>query len=179
VFLLVKLRLSPPGVAVAKKDLSVEDISRIMQANNKIDEQFLTSRLDAEDLDESLTNASAHAPFWPGVSTSVTYIYETCAHFFILILKTRKPSWWIVLADDKSNRVVVPPLKISDIPYSSPDTERDYRAYKIQFQCPPNTGLFTWKVYIVSDTFVGDEATIDLPVSSFFAVCFVTLCIWF
>ena len=70
-----------------------------------------------------------------------------------------------MLADDKSNRVVVPPLKISDIPYSRPNADRDYRAFKIQFQCPPNTGLFTWKIYVVSDTFVGEEPTIDLAVS--------------
>lgn len=82
-----------------------------------------------------------------------------------LFLQTKKPSWWIVLADDKSNRVVVPPLKISDIPYSQEDSDHDYRAYKIQFQGPPNTGLFTWKVYIVSDTFVGEEAIKDISVS--------------
>lgn len=70
-----------------------------------------------------------------------------------------------MLADDKSNRIVVPPLKISDIPYSRPNADRNYRAFKIQFQCPPNTGLFTWKVYIVSDTYVGEEPTTDLAVS--------------
>jgi len=80
------------------------------------------------------------------------------------IIQTRKPSWWIVLADDKSNRVVVPPVKITDIPLSQPDVDRDYRSYKIQFQGPPNTGLFTWKVYIVSDTFVGEEAFTDITV---------------
>lgn len=87
---------------------------------------------------------------------------------YLFYSKIRKPSWWIVLADDKSNRVVVPPLKISDIPYSRSDTARDYRAYKIQFQCPPNIGLFTWKIYIVSDTFVGEEATTDIAVSFLF-----------
>jgi translocation protein SEC63 len=71
VFLLVKLRISPPGVAVAKKDLSVEETKRLVQANDKMDEQFLTSREDAEDLDASSTHGSAHAPFWPGVSCSL------------------------------------------------------------------------------------------------------------
>lgn len=71
VFLLVKLRISPPGVAVANKDLSVEETKRLVQANDKMDEQFLTSRQDAEDLDASSMNESAHAPFWPGVSSSL------------------------------------------------------------------------------------------------------------
>ena len=79
-------------------------------------------------------------------------------------LKIRKPSWWIVLADDKSNRVVVPPTKIADIPLSDSSAERDYRAYKVQFQGPPTTGLFTWRVYIISDTFVGEEVSADLTV---------------
>lgn len=57
---------------------------------------------------------------------------------------------------------MVPPLKIAEIPYSQPGEGRDYRSYKIQFQGPPNTGLFTWKVYIVSDTFVGEEACVDI-----------------
>jgi len=141
VYLLVKLRISPPGATVEKKELSVEETKRLAQATAKEDEQFLSTREDAEDLDASSTHGFAHAPYWPG---------------------TRKPSWWIALADDKANRLVVPPLKISDIPYSRPNTDRNYRAYKIQFQCPPNTGLFTWKIYIVSDTFAGEEAKIDI-----------------
>ena len=76
----------------------------------------------------------------------------------------RKPGWWLVLADDKSNRIVVPPLKISDVPASRPGKERDYRCYKVQFQAPPNVGLFTWKVYLVSDTLVGEELCRDITV---------------
>ena len=58
-------------------------------------------------------------------------------------------------------------MKISDIPHADPqaDADKDYRSYKIQFQGPPNTGLFTWKVYIVSDTFIGEEASVDIQVS--------------
>jgi translocation protein SEC63 len=79
-------------------------------------------------------------------------------------IQIRKPSWWIVLADDKSNRVVVPPMKIADIPLFDPSTDRNYRAFKVQFQGPPTTGLFTWRVYIVSDTFVGEEVSADMTV---------------
>ncbi|PPQ86765.1 hypothetical protein CVT25_012410 [Psilocybe cyanescens] len=143
IYLLVKLRISPPGTTPSTPtELTVDETKKAVQLEEGTDEKFLASRLDAEELPSSKTNGGvAHAPFWPG---------------------TRKPSWWIVLADDKSNRVVVPPMKISDIPYSQPGADRDYRAYKIQFQGPPNTGLFTWKVYIVSDTFVGEEVTSEI-----------------
>lgn len=43
------------------------------------------------------------------------------------------------------------------MPRSDPSKERNYRRYKVQFQAPPNVGLFTWKVYFVSDTIVGEE----------------------
>jgi hypothetical protein len=76
----------------------------------------------------------------------------------------RKPSWWIVLADEKANRVVVPPMKITDIPFSQPDSDRDYRSYKIQFQAPQAVGSFTWKVHLVSDTFVGEDVSRDITV---------------
>lgn len=76
VFLLVKLRISPPGVTVAKKDLSVEETKRLVQANDEIDEAFLSSGLDAEDLDTSSTNGSAHAPFWPEVNSSLHDIHS-------------------------------------------------------------------------------------------------------
>ena len=73
VYLLVKLRISPPGVTVAKKELSVEETKRLAQATAKEDEQFLRSREDAEDLDASSTNGFAHAPYWPSVSRSDTF----------------------------------------------------------------------------------------------------------
>lgn len=67
-----------------------------------------------------------------------------------------------MLADVKSNKVVVPPLKITDVPIANAQRGTDYRSYKIQFQAPQNVGLFTWKVVVISDTFVGDEASRDV-----------------
>ena len=40
------------------------------QATAKEDEQFLSTREDADDLDASSMNGYAHAPHWPGVSSS-------------------------------------------------------------------------------------------------------------
>lgn len=95
--------------------------------------------------------------------------------------QVRKPSWWIVLADDKSNRVVVPPTKITDVPLSDPSVDRNYRPFKVQFQGPPNTGLFTWRVYIISDTFVGEEVSADITVhlSAFAFMGYILSCFCF
>ena len=73
VYLLVKLRISPPGVSVAKKELSVEETKRLAQTTAKEDEEFLSTRQDAEDLDAASISGFAHAPYWPGVSSSVIF----------------------------------------------------------------------------------------------------------
>ncbi|KAG8218226.1 translocation protein sec63 [Butyriboletus roseoflavus] len=129
VFLLVKLRVKEPGAPSPVQD------AKSTKKNDDIDEKFLNARGDAEQV-EMHGARYAHAPYWP---------------------EFRKPGWWLVLADEKSNRIVVPPLKISDVPFSDASKERNYRCYKVQFQAPPNVGLFTWKVYFVSDTLVGEE----------------------
>ncbi|KAH9921565.1 DnaJ-domain-containing protein [Epithele typhae] len=135
--LVVKLRVTPfdkdgRPVAVPKSDKDTE----------KRDSEFLVGKKDAEDLPEGHPEGAwAHAPYWPA---------------------NRKPSWWVVLADVKSNKVVVPPMKIQDVPVADAARGVDYRAYKMQFQAPQNVGLFTWKVFVLSDTFVGDEAVQEI-----------------
>jgi len=33
--------------------------------------------------------------------------------------------------------------------------------YKMQFQAPPNVGSYTWRVFVVSDTYIGDDTYQD------------------
>ncbi|KAJ7089651.1 Sec63 Brl domain-containing protein [Mycena belliarum] len=143
VYLVVKLRVAPPGAELLKEEeVEGEDTKRLARATEEREMTFLNSRKDAEDLQPGQAfSGGAHAPFWPGV---------------------RKPGWWLVLADDKSNRVVVPPLKVTEVPFRRTGDAGDFRSYKIQFQAPQNTGLLTWRVYIISDSFVGEEATQDI-----------------
>ncbi|KAJ7918737.1 Sec63 Brl domain-containing protein [Mycena leptocephala] len=143
VYLVVKLRVTPPDAEQAKEEeVDGEQVKRLGREAEQREMAFLNSRKDAEDLQPGQAfSGGAHAPFWPG---------------------TRKPNWWIVLADDKSNRVVVPPLKITDVPFRRTGDASDFRAYKIQFQAPQNTGLLTWRVYVVSDSFIGEEPTREI-----------------
>jgi translocation protein SEC63 len=55
-------------------------------------------------------------------------------------------------------------MKITDVPFSKPEQDRNFRSYKLQFQAPNGVGLFTWKIYLVSDTFVGEEICEDIAV---------------
>jgi preprotein translocase subunit Sec63 len=79
-------------------------------------------------------------------------------------VQDHKPSWWIILVDVKSDRLVVPPLKVTDVPFTDPSSVRDYRSYKLKFQAPAGTGLFTWRVMVVSDTYIAEDGAKDLQV---------------
>lgn len=132
--LIVKLRI--PRNSAANGELSIPS-----KDTEKREQEFLVGKKDAEDVSfENTERTFAHAPHWP---------------------QTKKPSWWVVLGDIKANRVVVPPFKVSDIPF----TDSDYRMYKMQFQAPPSVGSYTWRVFVVSDTYVGDDTYRDIKVS--------------
>lgn len=132
--LIVKLRIPPRSAAKKEPYVQSED-------DEKREQRFLVSKKDAEDVSlDNTGKAFAHAPHWP---------------------QTKKPSWWVVLGDIKANKIVVPPFKVTDIPF----TDSDYRMYKMQFQAPQNVGSYTWRVFVVSDTYVGDDTYQDITVS--------------
>jgi len=132
--LIVKLRIPLSPAANGDPSIPPKDAE-------KREQEFLVSKKDAEDTSLDNTGRTfAHAPHWP---------------------QTKKPSWWVILGDIKANRVVVPPFKVSDVPF----TDSDYRMYKLQFQAPPNVGSYTWRVFVVSDTYVGDDTYQDITVS--------------
>lgn len=62
VFLLVKLRVKEPGTSSSSP---VQD-AKSAKKNDEIDERFLSTRGDAEEL-EGEGARYAHAPYWPGV----------------------------------------------------------------------------------------------------------------
>lgn len=74
IFLVVKLRISPPGSSTERKELSVDETKRIVKLNDTKDEEFLMSRAEAEDISPAGADANGwvHAPFWPAVCTTCT-----------------------------------------------------------------------------------------------------------
>ncbi|KZT13196.1 uncharacterized protein LAESUDRAFT_669586 [Laetiporus sulphureus 93-53] len=129
---LLKVRLSPP---TAQK--SANGTAPDRKAEEARENEFLASKKDTEELPDGQASISwAHAPYWPA---------------------NRRPGWWAVLADVRSNKLAVPPIKIADIPVGP-----QYRFYKQQFQGPQTPGLFHWRMYLISDTFVGEEVSRDI-----------------
>jgi translocation protein SEC63 len=68
VFLVVKLRLSPPSTSAVEKELGVAELKHNNRDVEKKDDEFLASRNEMEDLSPDGTPSGwAHAPYWPGV----------------------------------------------------------------------------------------------------------------
>ncbi|KAI0269408.1 Sec63 Brl domain-containing protein [Gloeopeniophorella convolvens] len=146
VHLVVKLRVKPPKASSGSTTNGAAKLETrsVVDADEeeRLDEEFLNSPKDTEDLKTPIpTLGSAHAPLWPA---------------------NHKPGWWIVLADAKIDRLVVPPIKVTDVPFADPSRARDYRSYKLKFQAPSGTGVFTWRIIVVSDTYIGEDASQDI-----------------
>lgn len=147
--LVFKLRLVSPlessgstkGIGPLPSETDVNTTKRTATAESERTQAFLNSKKEAEDLQPVDSGFGfAHAPYWP----------EDC-----------RPSWWVFVGDQKLNRVIVPPVRFTDVPYPSatPDSsaEKTDRLYKIQFQAPPTVGAYTFQINFVSDTFVVED----------------------
>lgn len=71
-------------------------------------------------------------------------------------LEERKPHWWVFLADAKQSRIIVQPVKCTDV---GPDS---VRSFSIQFQAPPQVGLYSFRAMVKSDVYLGSEAEMSV-----------------
>ncbi|GAA5985578.1 hypothetical protein JCM5350_007141 [Sporobolomyces pararoseus] len=132
----LKLRLTPPEL-----DGKTPEILEITQSEGDIkgEEQSIEELIGRrnEKQDGIRQTPLAHAP-----------------HF----IKNRKPSWYIFVGDHKLNRVFVQPEKFTDIDLKG----ETIRTVRMNFQAPPGPGLYTFQVYVKSDSFVGTDAQKDM-----------------
>lgn len=68
----------------------------------------------------------------------------------------RKPHYSALLGDSKLDKVIVPPIRITDIPTTG------QREFKLTFPAPPQPNVYSFVLHLVSDTFVGGD--VQLPV---------------
>ncbi|WVW80319.1 hypothetical protein I302_102298 [Kwoniella bestiolae CBS 10118] len=91
---------------------------------------------------EGPPNGFAHAPYWP---------------------QLRKPHFYVLLGDSKLDKVIVPPIKITDIPLPEPDgTPSAPKEFKLQFQAPPAANLYSFVAHWRSDTFLGGDVQVPI-----------------
>jgi hypothetical protein len=78
-------------------------------------------------------------------------------------LQLRKPHYQLFLGDSKLDKVIVPPIKITDIPLPHADGTLDEpREYTLTFPAPPQANLYSFVIHAASDTFLG--ANVEHPI---------------
>jgi translocation protein SEC63 len=74
VFLVLKLRISPPGRKIQRRELSVDETKVAVKYNDEMDDKFLNSKSEVEEFkNEETVATSAHAPYWPGVGPTLPF----------------------------------------------------------------------------------------------------------
>ncbi|KIS65795.1 protein-transporting protein SEC63 [Mycosarcoma maydis] len=138
----VKLRLLPP-----KKDGSLLRDGRRLDAKRMDEESSVRP-----DEDEALMDSSKKAKTDASGETQdgkQPIGFARAPYFW----DERKPSWWVMIGDQKLDRVIVQPTKVSDIGADK------VRIYSVQFQAPPQAGLYTFQAIVKSDSFLGSDAS--------------------
>lgn len=122
------------------------------------DDDLLQEDGQVKEIKSNGTLPLAHVPYYPGVR------YCCCLPSFQLhmidllthpiLLQEKKPCWWILLGDPKVNRIIVPPKKVTDI--------TDEQIIQITFPGPPKPGVYSFSVFIKSDTYAGTDIMKDV-----------------
>ena len=91
-------------------------------------------------------NGYAHAPRWP---------------------QLRKPQFQVLLGDSKLNKVIVQPIRITDLPLPRLDgLPSEPREFSLQFQAPPQANMYSFVLYASSDTYLGADVEKPIMVSA-------------
>ena len=140
---IVKLRLLPP-----RKDGSLLRNGTRLDAK-RIDEESSVRPGSEEDDDVKLDALIGRKDASADKEGKQTSGFVRAPYF----LEERKPSWWVMIGDQKLDRVIVQPTKVTDI---GPDK---VRTFSVQFQAPPQAGLYTFQAIVKSDSYLGSDAS--------------------
>ncbi|WVO13402.1 hypothetical protein L204_101017 [Cryptococcus depauperatus] len=157
VTLVAKLRYVYPTtpLSVRAKPISMLPLGLAKQQNangsaeGEVKEAVKEVRKKAEKTEETTVNQEerkvsryVHAPHWP----------QLC-----------KPHFYFLLGDTKLNKVIVPPVKITDIPLPSTDgTPSSPKEFTLTFQAPPQANLYSFVIYFRSDSLLGADLEVPL-----------------
>ncbi|KAI9262035.1 Sec63 Brl domain-containing protein [Sporodiniella umbellata] len=108
------------------------EVVSVETTENEDDDDILEEE-EEEEKKSTKTLPLAHTPYYSG---------------------EKKPCWWIFLGDPKVNRILVPHKKVTDIV--------DEQTIKIPFPGPPKPGVYTFSMFIKSDTYVGTDIVQDV-----------------
>ncbi|KIR81797.1 translocation protein SEC63 [Cryptococcus gattii EJB2] len=125
---------------------SIEEVKEAVKEVNEKDEKPTAKEVQEKIVEKKeakeVVNGFAHAPRWP---------------------QLRKPHYYFLLGDTKLNKVIVPPIKITDVPLPSPDgTPSEPKEINLQFQAPPQVNLYSFVAHLRSDTYLGEDVQVPI-----------------
>ncbi|OXG30931.1 translocation protein SEC63 [Cryptococcus neoformans Ze90-1] len=125
---------------------SIEDVKEAVKEASKKEQNPTVKQVQEQIVKKKeakeVVNGFAHTPRWP---------------------QLRKPQYYFLLGDTKLNKVIVPPIKITDIPLPSPDgTPSEPKEISLQFQAPPQVNLYSFVAHLRSDTYLGEDVQVPI-----------------
>ncbi|KAJ2082233.1 secretory subunit [Coemansia sp. RSA 988] len=125
VTLIVKIKIAnaPRKIAPRGKGMPVADIESIADEDTAAIETFVSNFAKKE---QKETPSEAYCPYFAGRKNS---------------------QWWVCFANYQSGKLVVPPVRISDL--------ASERVVVLQFQAPPQKETYRFHLMIKSDSFIG------------------------
>ncbi|KAJ2794159.1 secretory subunit [Coemansia guatemalensis] len=125
VTLIVKIKIAnaPHKIAPRGKGMPVADIESIADEDTTAIETFVSNFAKKE---QKETPPEAYCPYFAGRKNS---------------------QWWLCFANYQSGKLVVPPVRISDL--------ASERVVVLQFQAPPQKETYRFHLMIKSDSFIG------------------------
>lgn len=99
--------------------------------------------------DGEIKSPAVHAPLVSGVRLRAGLTRADA-------LQSRRPTWQMLVADHKLERIFVPPIQFVDIGCDN------VRTLKATFQAPQGAGLYTFQTYVVSDSYVDTDVQCDM-----------------
>ncbi|KAG2200548.1 hypothetical protein INT47_012334, partial [Mucor saturninus] len=128
------LKLQNGQVTSVETTQEVAKVDHEEEEEEEEDEAIVSSQAEEDKKNkDAKTLPMAHTPYYPG---------------------EKKPCWWIFLGDPKVNRILVPHKKVTDIV--------DEQTVKIPFPGPPKPGVYTFSLYVKSDTYTGTDILQDI-----------------
>ncbi|CAG8545108.1 3927_t:CDS:10, partial [Cetraspora pellucida] len=139
---------------VQLRRMNDEEIKNIIKLSNDSEYDILKQIADAYpimQIDDAYFKVTGYDVITPG--SLVTLVIKV-KYLDSASEANKKPYWWIFMADDKRDKVMIEPIKITDIVTT--------KTFKFQFAAPRDPGLYTYMAYIKSDSYVGTDIKKEL-----------------
>lgn len=117
--------------------------------------------------DESSKNSSKLTKLLSGVYLENRNVPVHCPYFPSdgLSSSKKRPVYLVWLANPRNNRIVGNPIQVHNLVPRFYDEDPSVKTVKFRFQAPPQTGNFTFTVFVMSDSYIGSDLKREVKLS--------------